>query len=525
MSRALNLLKLLSGGGSTLVGNKSPATGAVDESVSAALNRFYSVAAVGALGGGTVNETAKIQGLMDFVSAIGGGTIHFPAGTYRVRNLWARDKVRLVGVMGATIIKLIDGQDGQILGNQNQATGDSIDYFEVEGIIFDGNKDAIPRTSAQSAVAINILTHFRARDCIFQNATGYGFGAQAYPAGTLHGDQSDLYFENCQFLNNGIGSVSGGDTYDGVDIKESNRCTFINCRAAGNADKGFNLRGKDINFIGCTTFGNGIAGFEATASAGTEPCSVSLVNCSADSDAGSGYAFSDGSATPEADAITRVTMTNCRAGGCIYGVQLPNNSTQVELVMQGCQIWNSSSHGIRIASPTRSVIISNTTIKDNTGSGIFNNSARTQIDTCEIIGNGAYGIQSGPSADRTIVAGATKVLSNASGAFLWIAGGRRYVASTVADYDVQGGDIIASAATITLPEGGETFFITGTTSITSITAGRRGRKVTLVFSGVLTLTDGGNLLLASNFVTTSNDAIDLVCDGTNWIQTGPGSVN
>ncbi|MDH2091839.1 hypothetical protein N5K21_24205, partial [Rhizobium pusense] len=82
-------------------------------------------------------------------------------------------------------------------------------------------------------------------------------------------------------------------------------------------------------------------------------------------------------------------------------------------------------------------------------------------------------------------------------------------------------DAIASAATITPPEGGEVFFITGTANITAIAASRRGRRVTLCSAGsTATIVDGGNLLLNgnANFVMTNRDTITLVCDGTNWLE-------
>lgn len=79
---------------------------------------------------------------------------------------------------------------------------------------------------------------------------------------------------------------------------------------------------------------------------------------------------------------------------------------------------------------------------------------------------------------------------------------------------------VASAASITLSTAKDVFTITGTTSITSISAASAvaGRVVTLIFQGALTFTDGSNLKLAGNFVTTADDTITLVCDGTNWYE-------
>lgn len=78
---------------------------------------------------------------------------------------------------------------------------------------------------------------------------------------------------------------------------------------------------------------------------------------------------------------------------------------------------------------------------------------------------------------------------------------------------------VASASTITVPLGARVVKISGTTGITSITAtGHRGAVVTLIFSGSLTVTDGGNLRLAGNFAATADDTLTLACDGTNWYE-------
>lgn len=80
---------------------------------------------------------------------------------------------------------------------------------------------------------------------------------------------------------------------------------------------------------------------------------------------------------------------------------------------------------------------------------------------------------------------------------------------------------VASATSITLPTWTDTIIVTGTTNITSIASAsnHRNRTVTLVFQGILTFTDGNNLLLAGNFVTSQHDTITLTCaDGTNWYE-------
>jgi hypothetical protein len=81
---------------------------------------------------------------------------------------------------------------------------------------------------------------------------------------------------------------------------------------------------------------------------------------------------------------------------------------------------------------------------------------------------------------------------------------------------------VASASTITLPAGQSVVQVTGTTNITSITAAATdvGRVITLLFADVLTVTDGSNLKLNSNsnFVTSADDTMSLLSNGTNWYE-------
>lgn len=90
--------------------------------------------------------------------------------------------------------------------------------------------------------------------------------------------------------------------------------------------------------------------------------------------------------------------------------------------------------------------------------------------------------------------------------------------STTGITNLQGGSAVASAATITAT--GNVFHVTGTTTITSVSGTNinAGTVITIIFDGILTFTDGSNLKLAGNFVTTADDTITLVYDGTNWYE-------
>lgn len=79
---------------------------------------------------------------------------------------------------------------------------------------------------------------------------------------------------------------------------------------------------------------------------------------------------------------------------------------------------------------------------------------------------------------------------------------------------------IASAATIS--PSCSVHRVTGTTTITALTATEYpiGQPLTLIFDGALTFTDGSNLKLAGNLVSTAGDTITLVSNGTDFFEIG-----
>lgn len=82
---------------------------------------------------------------------------------------------------------------------------------------------------------------------------------------------------------------------------------------------------------------------------------------------------------------------------------------------------------------------------------------------------------------------------------------------------IYGADVASAAAIVPT---GNVFTVTGTTNITSITSTgiTAGSVIRIIFTGVLTFTDGNNLKLAGNMTTSADDTISLVYDGTNWYE-------
>lgn len=90
---------------------------------------------------------------------------------------------------------------------------------------------------------------------------------------------------------------------------------------------------------------------------------------------------------------------------------------------------------------------------------------------------------------------------------------------TIGGIAVSGYTTVASATALPLPTA-RVVRVTGTVTITSITstAAIAGQIVTLIFSGILTFTDGSNLKLAGDMTTSADDTITLAFDGTNWSE-------
>jgi hypothetical protein len=78
-------------------------------------------------------------------------------------------------------------------------------------------------------------------------------------------------------------------------------------------------------------------------------------------------------------------------------------------------------------------------------------------------------------------------------------------------------ETVASKATLTLgsPTPG-LVEVTGTTEVKKISAVAKGKRVTFLFKGALTVKNGENLKLGADFTATANATLTLICDGTNW---------
>jgi len=84
---------------------------------------------------------------------------------------------------------------------------------------------------------------------------------------------------------------------------------------------------------------------------------------------------------------------------------------------------------------------------------------------------------------------------------------------------------VASGSTVSIPEFGDVFQVTGTTGMGTLLNGWAGRKVTLYFAASLTVFNGSTaatmrLNNSTNFTTTAGSTLTLVNNGTQWYEIG-----
>lgn len=128
-----------------------------------------------------------------------------------------------------------------------------------------------------------------------------------------------------------------------------------------------------------------------------------------------------------------------------------------------------------------------------------------------VSGNGEFYVEGDLESDGNLNVAGTSALAGT-------------ITSTTGSLVQHRGAQVASATSVTLGVG-NFFTVSGTTNITGVTGATAGRKVVLLFSGSLTVSDcttctgSVNLVMAGDFSATANDTLSLIGNGTSWIET------
>lgn len=234
------------------------------------------------------------------------------------------------------------------------------------------------------------------------------------------------------------------------------------------------------------------------------PNSMTFVSCSADntgSHTGSiGFVITSAAGGGGVDT----SFTECQAAACQVGYYI---STLADLSTRfvNCDVWSCIDHAMLIENGD--VNINGGVIRD-VGNGVTVNTATSQV----YINNVRFSGISNLAVNVTVTT--PNVYIGPTNDFSGLGAGSGITDNT---YNVI--NQIPSADPLLLPVNGELFQVTGTTSFGTMGAGWKDRRVTLTFTDVLTIYDGGaSLKIAGNFVTANNSTIQFVYDGTAWLE-------
>lgn len=279
-----------SGGGGGGGGSVTPAN------VSSALS-IYNVAAYGATGNGTTDDTSAINTAIT-AAGIKGGVVYFPPGNYKISSaLSLTSNVTLQGSGAQTTFVT------QSTANANGVTLSSVSANVTRPAI---SSMQFTGTGAGTGVGIfaaapgnnNAIVSMVMRDLVIFNWGSWGISIDSL-------DFSEL--DNVVSTSNGQGTVSGGFHFSGTATGSAG-CTMRNCYASSNKGRGYYL--SDPNYwslIGCSCDLNYL-GYEIT-STGVGGFGVSLSGCGCESTTAAGGL--DGTGYKISGSTKGVTLSGC----------------------------------------------------------------------------------------------------------------------------------------------------------------------------------------------------------------------
>jgi len=460
----------------------------------------FNVKWFGATGNGTTNDSAAVQAAIDYVESLtsDGVALVFPSGDYLVSGLTVDARVHLIG-NGATIKAA--ATTGNILSLSATAQ-----MSIIEGFRFDSGS----QRTAGDYIKLTGTYWVTIRDCSFW---------RYYNA--IHGDGAvSTGVDNCQFQEPTPSTTAAGgaaivlDTNNNVDWRLSN--LIADC-AVDEPSYGIKAVYTDaLTIVNCDIINHGSC-LALVPGTGQAVAATFVANSYFDNSVTGLDINPSGTGT-----VTRVSIEGCWFGSnSFHNVYInQTGSTVIEGVsIGGGQNVLSAGNGIATVGTVNGLVVSGGIYSGNTSSGISLSAGTTKCAiTGAVIGVGsgstgnAYGIFLNTSTGDVMIAN-NVITGNVTADIGGTAGTARF------DNNITGtSSTVASTATLTLPVDKDFFIISGTNNITRITASWAGREVTLMFQAALTVVDGDNLKIAGNFVTSADDTISLVCDGTSWVE-------
>ena len=502
---------------------------------------WFDIRAYGAIDGS--DSTTAIQAALDAADAAGGGAVYIPDGIwYLSAPLTIGDTTTLFGEGKKSLIRALNALEANMLINKDSSGGNI--HIEIRDLAFDGNRagqsstggiihlDNVDKFSIHDIWLLNAFN-----DAIFIDNSFYGRIKNNYAEGagadnyTVHNTFDLIMDGNISYLAGQTGTGGGGFTV----ITASGRIIIngnSSISASGTNGNGFVLQGASNAIVSNNiAFGNAASGFQTDTGNGRH----SFTGNQSVGNTGRGFYV--------LNSENSFSGANIASGNGLHGISILSPGTRN--IISDSFFINNTGEGIENTG-------SETTITGNTATfndfnGIKNNGADDAIVSSNVCRNNSqagagsysglrvidssdgiytanrcldtqgtktqtYGVRETGTSDRNIYQ-ANNFRDNLTAPYILV-GSNNVVQDNITDESLD----VASVTTTTLPDNGDYFNITGTTTITSVTASRAERVVILKFAGILTFTDGSNLKIAGDFVTTADDTITLVSDGTNWIE-------
>jgi hypothetical protein len=227
-------------------------------------------------------------------------------------------------------------------------------------------------------------------------------------------------------------------------------------------------------------------------------------------------------------------FVGCTVGGAaITAVWIEGvvSSKPQDIQFTGCKIKNTDDNGVVIASGDN-IVFSGCSFEDsNTSSGTFADvnlagGSNLMFNGCAFKGNSYRGIRSaGTDAVYRVSIIGCRFQDATADNCIYLAHTTKN--DTVANNDCESSRSVASTGDIVLPAVFDTFIVTGTTTINNIASvatlsNRRceweGRRVSLLFSGSLTVSTSGNINLKSTYSATPGSVLSLIFINDGWYE-------
>jgi len=486
-------------------------TGTTSKTTLNAIRNYVTVnvESFGAVGDGTTDDTAAIQAALNAVGY--GGTVNLLNKRYYVTGLVIPQYVTLQGTWNSP------GYDG---------LAGSASFSNMNSVLLLNPSGTIAMRQATTLTKLVVFNSVIANGTLPINGSNT-FSGTGITMGNLSGSQQspDMLIDNVMVLgfttgidglrcinskirhvnidcNNGIKMDTGGNP---IDIQWALGWPFLSVayspftsaqlvRSGNGISFQNNMDGSRIEFC---TFYDYTNAYVITGCNG-----VTLIGCGADApDVGS---TATGLTVQGTCGITQVL-------GC-------------QFVAQNTGIAVNTSDANNTLAISNSYFVSNLTTDINILKGSVSVGGQSYFgSTCTNNINVALSTGRLTVSDSYVAKGSGNFVLSATNLNVFLASGIVFANDSVTELNpaTNANQVLASANTMALPANRNFFAVSGTTNIFGFTNGWNGRVVTLLFNGVVTLSNSANLLLNNNanFTTQANSTLTLVAvSSTAWVE-------